>query len=286
MAMERLTPYSKSENMSRPMTSRFGPVMKPSSTSERDVFFHIRVDKNSPVPVYAQITEGMKNLLQPGSIPAGTPLPPERVLCERLGVSRMTLRQACEALEREGLIESHRGRGTFVAPRRMTKKQQEMRSFTEEIRSRGQEPSSRLIVFRNVKQSAEDSEFFGLPETESLYEIERLRLADEVPIALECIHIPAYLCPGLDRFNLVSHSIYQILEENYGLALAHCSEQISAARPTQKHKRLLQANGAVLVVNRRTYSNKETPVELATTAYRGDLYRAVVHSVRKAGEVH
>ena len=260
--------------------------MKPSSASERDIFFHIRVDKNSPVPVYAQITEGMKNLLQPGSIPAGTPLPPERVLCERLGVSRMTLRQACEALEREGLIESHRGRGTFVAPRRMTKKQQEMRSFTEEIRSRGQKPSSRLIVFRNVKQSAEDSEFFGLPGTESLYEIERLRLADDVPIALECIHIPEYLCPGLDRFNLVSHSIYKILEENYGLALAHCSEQISAATPTQKHKRLLQARGAVLVVNRRTYTNKETPVELATTAYRGDLYRAVVHSVRKTGEGH
>ena len=91
---------------------------------------------------------------------------------------------------------------------------------------------------------------------------------------------------GLDRFNLVSHSIYKILEENYGLVLAHCSEQISAAAPTQKQKRLLQANGAVLVVNRRTYTNKETPVELATTAYRGDLYRAVVHSVRKTGEGH
>jgi DNA-binding GntR family transcriptional regulator len=67
--------------------------------------------------------------------------------------------------------------------------------------------------------------------------------------------------------------------------LAHCTEQISAATPTKSQRQLLQASGAVLVVNRRTYTEKETPVELASTTYRGDLYTAIVHSVRKTGEL-
>ncbi len=115
-----------------------------------------------------------------------------------------------------------------------------------------------------------------------MYEIERLRLADSVPVAVELIHIPQYLCPHLDRFNLAEQSIYSILEENYGVSLTHCTEHISAARPTRMHKQLLEvpAGQAVLTVNRKTFGDDEKPVELATTTYRGDLYTAVVHSVR------
>jgi len=246
-------------------------------------FAVIRIDKSSSTPVYAQIADALRALLRSGAIPVATPLPPERTLCEQFGISRMTLRQAYDVIEREGLIESHRGRGTFVAPQRMRKEQQEMRSFTEEIRARGAVPSSRLLAFRHAKQASSDREFFGLPESALLYEIERVRLADGVPVAVELIHIPQYLAPNLDRFNFVSQSIYQILEENYGLELAHCTEHISAGRPTRKQKQLLQvpAGAAVLVVDRRTYSDKETPLELANTTYRGDLYTAVVHSVRR-----
>jgi GntR family transcriptional regulator len=81
----------------------------------------IRIDKTSPTPVYAQIAEALRALLASGAAPVGTPLPPERVLCEQFSVSRMTLRQAYDILERDGLLESHRGRGTFVAPIKMQK---------------------------------------------------------------------------------------------------------------------------------------------------------------------
>src|SRR5450759_3387514 len=168
----------------------------------------------------------------------------------------MTLRQAYSALERDVLIESRRGRGTFVAPRRMQKKQQEMRSFTEEIRARGAIPSSGLVAFRTVKQTSWDRDFFGLPENEELYEVERVRFADKSPVALELVRIPRYLCPYLDRFDLAAQSMYRLLEENYGLKLAHSSEQISAAQPTRSQKRLLQIppSTPVLIVRRRTYT--------------------------------
>ncbi len=147
----------------------------------------IRVDKVSSNPVYAQIADALRTLLSSGAASIGLSLPPERVLCEQFGVSRMTLRQAYDILEREGLIESHRGRGTFVAPLKMQKKQQEMRSFTEEIRARGGIPTNKLISFRTVKQHGADKDFFGLPDEELLYEVERVRFADGAPVALELV---------------------------------------------------------------------------------------------------
>jgi len=248
-----------------------------------DKFLAIRVDKASPNPAYVQIADAIKAMLREGALPIGTLLPPERVLGERFGISRMTLRQAYDVLERENLIESHRGRGTFVSPKRMQKQQQEMRSFTEEILARGLTPSSELIAFRTIRQESADRAFFELPANELLYEIERVRSADGTPVALELVHVPQYLCPNLDRFNLGSQSLYQILEENYGLTLSYCSENISATLPTRKQRKLLQISGptALLTLNRRTYTDKDTPAEIGTTTYRGDLYTAVIRSVRR-----
>src|SRR2546429_6004701 len=77
--------------------------------------------------------------LKSGALPAGYVLPPERALCERFGISRMTLRQAMGLLDREGLIESRRGRGTVVTPARLRKPQQQPKrseEHTSELQSR------------------------------------------------------------------------------------------------------------------------------------------------------
>lgn len=241
----------------------------------------VPVDKSDPVPAYVQIAQGIRGLVRNG-VAAGTELPSERLLCESYGVSRMTLRQAMGILQREGLIECLQGRGTFVSARRVQKQQQELRSFTEEIRARGQVPSTRLLAFRAEKPSAGAREFFGLPEDGAVYRIERLRLGDEIPIALEWVELPCSACPDLERFDLVQDSLYRILEEEYGLKLADCLEEISAVQPNSAQRKLLQAppTAAILRVCRRTRTTRQIPVEFAITAYRGDLYTAIVRSIR------
>ncbi|MCB0066410.1 MAG: GntR family transcriptional regulator [Caldilineaceae bacterium] len=52
------------------------------------------IDKNSPIPRYYQIAELLKEQIAVGELPNGARLPSERELCEQLGVSRMTVRQA------------------------------------------------------------------------------------------------------------------------------------------------------------------------------------------------
>jgi GntR family transcriptional regulator len=248
-----------------------------------NALFSIRVDKHVASPVYVQIAEAIKTMLRERSIPAGAAMPPERVLAQRLGVSRMTIRQANDLLERIGLIERHPGRGTFAVQNRIIKQEQETRSFSEEIRSRGGVPSSRVISFRSMESTNAIADYFGITPGDLVYEIQRVRLADGIPIALESVQIPAAMFPHLDRFNLVDHSLYQILEENYGIELARSEEEISAAQPNAQHKKLLQLprNTAVLHIRRRTFTTDGRPLELASTTYRGDLYTARVNSTRQ-----
>jgi GntR family transcriptional regulator len=252
------------------------------SASHIGSFESLKFDKDSTTPMYLRIVEGMTALLKSGAYSPGFRLPPERVLCERYGVSRMTLRQAMSILERESLIESHRGRGTFVAPNRIQKQQQELRSFTEEIMARGEKTVSRVLSFEAVAPPPSAKAFFELAKDEKVYEISRLRYRDRTPLTAETAFIPQKICPWLERFDLAKNSLYRILEESYGLRLQAGVEEISAELPSPTDRKLLcvPRTAAVLVVNRKTYTDRGIPLELTRSVYRGDLYSAVVHSVR------
>jgi GntR family transcriptional regulator len=195
----------------------------------------------------------------------------------------MTLRQAMSLLDREGLIHSRRGLGTVVTPSRLRKQQQEMKSFSEEIRERGGRPESRLLSLERTLPAESVRAFFELGENQKVYEISRVRLKDGEPLAVELARIPERLCPGLERFDLAKNSLYQILEESYRLRLEKCIEEISAESPTAQLRKLLVLPGqaAVLVINRKTFADDGRAVELTRSTYRGHQYSAIVHSVRK-----
>jgi len=247
-----------------------------------DQILGVRVNRADAKPLYAQIAESVRACLSEGAIPPGAILPPERVLYESFGVHRLTLRQAFSILEQEGLIERRRGRGTVVSPRRVQKAQHELRSFTEDMLARGSTASSRVLSFRLTTPGVALRECLRLPEHELVFEIRRLRLKDEIPVALEKVEIPRYLCPKLDNFNLATDSIYRILEEEFGVHLGRGVEEISALRPTRMQKQLLNLprSAVILQISRRTYTTNDTPLEVTTSAYRGDFYTAVVQSVR------
>jgi GntR family transcriptional regulator len=250
---------------------------------EASPLLKVRINKQDPAPAYLQIAEAIKELLRSGKISPGTAMPAERAFAQLFRVSRMTMRQANDLLEREGLIDRQSGRGTFAVQNRIIKQEQETRGFSEEIRLRGGTPSSRLVSFKTIEATAATAAYLRVAPGDAMYDIQRVRLADDVPIALESVQIPASMCPHLERFNLVDHSLYRILEENYGIELARSEEEISAIQPSALHRKLLSLprTAAVLLVRRRTFTRDERPLELATTAYRGDLYTAKVNSKRQ-----
>jgi len=257
------------------------------STQTITPFSSIRIDKDVSTPIYQQIAEAVGLLLVSGVLPPGYVLPPERVLCAQFRISRMTLRQAMSLLDREGLINSRRGVGTVVTYSRMRKQQQEALSFSEEIRARGGRPESRLISLEVVIPTPLVRDFFELHEQQKVYELQRVRLKDGEPLTWELARIPERLCPGLDRFDLARNSLYEILEQSYGLRLETCDEEISAEIPNSQQRKLLSlpARTAVLVINRKAYMEDGRPLELTRSVYRGDRYTFIAHSVRKSKSI-
>jgi GntR family transcriptional regulator len=249
-----------------------------------DRLLSFRVDKQDPLPIYLQIANRIMSVLEEKTLLPGTLLPPERVICEHIGISKMTLRQAYSVLERKGCIEAQRGVGTFVLGPRIEKKIPGMLSFSEEVRARGGVPSSKLLSLTVGPANNGAQEFFGTGAKECVYEMKRLRFCDDLPLAIEVIQLPQKLFRGIDRFQWEKESLYSVMENSYGVKLSRCCSEILATPADREQAKLLNLAIAspLLVINRKSYSTEGTRVEFSTTYYPGSRYVASFTATRQS----
>ncbi len=237
------------------------------------------LDRESPTPIFVQIRARLEEAIGSGDLVPHQRIPSERQLSDRFGVSRMTVRQALDALTHDRLLYSLPGKGTFVADRKIIEQPlMHLTSFTQDILARGMRPSSRLLAGRIVQASFEMARLFGLAPTVELVQVTRLRLADDEPLAIEAVHIPSALVPGLLDRDLAAESLYAILGRDYGLALAGARQTIEAAEPTLDEQRILclDAPRPVLRISRLTSDANGRIVEYVRSVYRGDRYHLTV----------
>lgn len=234
------------------------------------------LDHNSFVPLYAQIHQTLRGQIATGEFSPGAAIPSERELSEQFGVSRMTARQALRLLRSDGLAYRERGIGTFVAKRKVDVHTRNLVGFSEDMRQRGLEPSTRLMKLTREAASQQTADVLGIDEGDEVFYLERLRLADETPMAFESNHISAALCPDLDDHDLAGESLYDLLERRYGIRLRRAEEVLEAAGATRREAGLLsiKAGAPVLVVHRVVYSGADRAIESVKTIYRSDRYRA------------
>lgn len=199
-------------------------------------------------------------------------MPGERELAERFGVSRMTVRQALTALADDGHIYSIRGQGTFVARARITKPPT-LTSFSGDMRARGLMPGSRLLSAEIVSAAGDVARDLELEPGTQVYRIGRVRLADDVPMCLEEVHLPVRLFPGLLDLDL-SGSLYELLEQRYRTPVVAADQITTAVNLTRTRAELLgvPTRSAALKVVRISTDNRGRMVERAVSLYRGDRY--------------
>lgn len=230
------------------------------------------IDPRSPVPKYFQLRDILMELIST-ELAVDDPIPSERELNRRFNLSRMTVRQAIDHLVSEGRLYRVPGKGTFVA-RPKIEMPLRLASFTEDMRARGMSPGSQDLARRTINAGQHLGKLLGLAPDELVYVLERLRLADGVPMAIERCHVPAKLAPGLLTKDLTSRSLYTVFEDDYGIILDAGEQTIEAVNTDPADARVLgiPVGSAVLQLGRRSFSGG-VPIEYVVATYRGDRYQ-------------
>lgn len=235
------------------------------------------LDRNSAVPLYYQIRQQLLEQIQSGKLSAGQPIPSEHEISTRLGVSRMTARQAMKSLCDEGVTYSRPGLGTFVSGIKQEKTSTDLLSFTEEMKARGCRPGSRLLSFESLAAETEVAQALHLTRTANVYCLRRVRLADSVPMGVENCFLPPALCPGLLETFDPRKSLYDALAEQYGIRMVAADEVVEAALANAEQALLLaiKQKAPVFRLTRVSYAQHGQPVEFVRSIYRGDRWKIV-----------
>jgi GntR family transcriptional regulator len=230
--------------------------------------------RDSKLPIYHQLYELLRNDIVRGEWQPGDMLPSETELIEQYGVSRITVRQALEALVNDGLIYRQRGRGTFVAHPTVEQGLSRIISFTEDMRQRGFKPGTEVLFHGLAPASAEIAQQLQVEPDEELVRIERLRLADGEPMSIEESHLVHRYCPGVLQHDYSENPLRQILEDDYGIRLARAKQVIRAIAASAKvaKKLSIPAKAALLYIERVSYSTENVPIEFLRVYHRGDRY--------------
>lgn len=242
-----------------------------------------QLNRSSVVPLYYQIQQTLLRRIQSGELQAGHPLPSTQELAASLGVSLMTAHKAVKSLCDLGVLYSRQGKGTFISGIKLEKNFRQVLSFTEEMKARGSKASSRVLLFEARLPSAEAAAELRLPPGEKVIVLRRVRIADSVPMGVESSSLPLRACPGLlDRFDPQT-SLYEALEQKFGIRVAVADEVIEAGGASAEQARLLriQKGSPVFLFHRTSYVQSGHPIEHVTATYRGDRYKIVNRLTRQ-----
>jgi GntR family transcriptional regulator len=239
------------------------------------------INKNSPVPIYHQLEEYIKQQIENGLLMEEAVIPSEREYAQTFQISRMTVRQAINNLVSEGYLKRQKGRGTFVNKKKIEQELQGMTSFTEDMLSRGMSPSSTLLSFQIIPADKKTATHLRMEENDFVYKIKRTRLADDAPMALETAYIPVELVPGLTEENS-NLSLYRYIEEHLSLSISEATQEIEASIASSPDAAALGINigDPILLIERISYLQNEVPFELVKSTFRADRYR-FVHTMKR-----
>jgi len=240
------------------------------------------IDKHSPLPLYYQLEEQIKKSIISEELQPGDVLPSERELSENYQISRMTVRQAITNLVNKGYLYREKGKGTFVSSQKFEQNLQGLTSFTEDMKARNLVPGSKLLHFEISPAIEEIKEWLSLEEEELIYKIKRLRLANDEPIAVETSYLPVKLIPGLTP-DILGNSLYKYIEDDLQLSIGHAAQTVEAAIVRDEDIKHLNVNKnvPVLLIQRETYLEDGTPLEIVKSSYRADRYKFKINIERK-----
>ena len=208
-------------------------------------------------------------------------LPSIADLASELGVGRSTIREALNRLEILGLVEVRHGIGIFITASKVENSTQ-LRSFTEIITALGMKPGAAIVKKEVVESDGALAEKLGIRAGECVNHLVRLRLADDLPMAVESSYTACRLFPGLLDKTGVSGSLYTLLKRDYQIEVHSALRTIQAVltRPEENKLLGLQGHQPALKIETIAFDQSHFPIEYGISLYRADRYQFVIEQSR------
>lgn len=233
---------------------------------------HRPVDRSSPMPLWAQIEADLTRRIEAREFGSG--FPAEGELQVTYDVSRHTVREALRRMRTSGTLESVRGRGTRVAGHDVEQPMGTLYSLFRAVEDRGMVQRSEVLALERTTDAAAAAAL-GLPEDTELIVLERLRLADETPLAHDRVHLPADLAAPLLDADFTRAALYDELSARCGTRLTGGQERITATMATPELRGALDAGDEPVLRVDRTGSSADRMLETRTTHLRSDRFALV-----------
>jgi DNA-binding GntR family transcriptional regulator len=231
----------------------------------------VDLDRSSPVPLYYQVATRLQELIEKGEIGVGARIENEVDLAERLGVSRPTTRRAIQYLVERGMLVRKRGVGTQVVKSQI-RRPVELTSLNDDLVRTGQDPNTQVLGLQRVAVDATKAAELRINPGDDVWQVERLRLIGEQPLALMANVIPCSVI-DLGNIDLTERGLYESLRAA-GVHVRVAHQEIGCRRADAREARLLsERRGSPLLTMRRTaYDDAGNAVEIGEHAYRPALY--------------
>ncbi len=245
---------------------------------------NIPFNKQSAVPYYHQVKESVKALIAGGALKPGEMLPSELSLSGQLGISRLVVHRAFRELVTEGLLIRKRAVGTFVAPliKRSYMVTGPLFSMTENLSADALEPSNTILLQEVIPAGEEVGNELKLSKGAQVVHLRNLRLAKQLPFAVEDMVLPFDRFPALAKVDLNNTSVYATLEKLYDAHPQEALDQVTAGSATAQEAGLLGINKGAPVMRLKRISTDRNglTVEYSQVVFHADRYQFVARLQR------
>lgn len=238
-----------------------------------DLIKKLKPDRTLAEPVYQQLMGRILRLIKSGEILGNDSLPSERLLAEKLSISRTTVRRCYDELRKQQLLVS-KGRAGYVVYDVPNLHPQigKLKGFTQEMQELGLIPSAQILE-RSIVNDRTISSIFGRPSHAQFLRIVRLRFGNEVPLSREVAWYDCTSAPMIKDWD-AKGSIYQYLQGACNIRLANAEQTIESVISNTEEARVFGFDhpGPCLLLKRKTYSTHGQIIEYVEGTFRGDAY--------------
>ncbi len=242
-----------------------------------------RLPDSPTEPLYTRLKIAIRQMIAAGMKP-GDQLPTESALCAKYGVSRITVREAMQVLETEGVIVRRQGKGTFVADERLGEPAAYFGGERDDPSAHDHDGIGEIVSCEILEADLRIAGQLKLAAGAAVYRIRSRRLEGDKPICYQVSYVPHPLLGDLVQAKFAASSLYARLEGALGETIDHARETVDIVEADRYRAQQLNVKGKtpLLLIERVVYSRSGIAVEFSRSFYNPRLVHLTFSSHRFA----